>query len=116
MSFDYGESLATANELIDEFGKDVTLLKRVRSGPTHAPVYSDTPFVVKCVELAKEKRDKSGTLTGTTSRRLLIAGDAAASPEKDDKVIIGGKSVEIDVVKTLNPADTVVLYTVWLKS
>ncbi|MBM2293751.1 hypothetical protein JQX09_17620 [Sulfitobacter pseudonitzschiae] len=113
-AFDYSGSVATAKRLIARFGKTVTLIKRTKTGPARSPVYVPVETSLTAVDLNKAVRDKAGTLTGTTERKLLIEGGASAVPAKDDVVTIDGADHVIDVVKTLNPGDTVVLYTVWL--
>lgn len=114
MSFNYNPSVATARRLIKKFGKPVVLKKRTKTGSKRSPVYVPVETPLTAVDLDKAVRDKTGTLTGTTERKLLIEGGAAAVPEKDDVVTLDGADHVIDVVKTLNPGDTVVLYTVWL--
>ncbi|MEO1189068.1 MAG: hypothetical protein AAFW60_08340 [Pseudomonadota bacterium] len=115
-SFDYSGSLATAKRLIDRFGKTVTLIKKSKHGETHRPVYETSQTDLRSVDLEKETRDKDGTMTGETRRKLLIEGGASAVPAKSDKVKIKGVEHEVDFVKELNPGDTTVLYTVYLVS
>jgi hypothetical protein len=114
-TFDYAPSVATAKRLIAKFGKPVTLKKKVKGGSNSAPAYTYDETPITAVDLNIVNRDKNGTLTGTTSRKLLIEGGVAVAPEKKDLITVDGTDYVIDVVKLLNTGGTSILYTVFLE-
>jgi hypothetical protein len=114
-TFDYAPTVATAKRLIAKFGKPVVLKQKVKGGSNSAPTYTYPETPMTAVDLNIVNRDKDGTLTGTTSRKLLIEGGVATAPEKKDLIIIDGVDHVIDVVKLLNTGGTNVLYTVFLE-
>jgi ATP-dependent Zn protease len=114
-TFNYAPSVATAKRLIAKFGKPVTLKKKVKGGSNSAPTYTYSETAVNAVDLNIVNRDRDGTLTGTTSRKLLIEGGVTAVPEKKDLITIESVDYAIDVVKLLNTGGTNILYTVFLE-
>jgi hypothetical protein len=114
-TFDYAPSVATAKRLIAKFGKPVVLKKKVKGGSTSAPTYTYPETPMTAVDLNIVNQNKDGTLTGTTSRKLLIEGGVAAAPEKKDLITIDSVDHVIDVVRLLDTGGTNILYTVFLE-
>lgn len=109
--FDYLESRDDADELIQEFGGPVQMIRNVVSGPAWDPNITTETFDTFAVKVDFTwKQIQGGTVQEGDQRWLVAAGPLAAlgvtsiaSPDK-----IG----TITVVKgnTLQPADTVVLF------
>lgn len=112
MRNDYAEDRSDADELIDEFGQDGLLRRRVTTGPVYdpaeaAPVDHPAVFVV----LDYEDREVDGARILATDKRVLIAaGGLAVEPKTSDRLIIGGTSHAIIQVKPFSPAGIIVVY------
>lgn len=112
MRNDYAEDRSDADELIDEFGQDGLLRRRVTTGPVYdpaeaAPVDHPAVFVV----LDYEDREVDGARILATDKRVLIAaGGLAVEPKTSDRLIIGGTSHAIVQVKPFAPAAIVVFW------
>lgn len=120
-SFDYIESRADADELIDEFGQTVQMRKVTTSGPEWEPVESTEDFATKAAILDYNARQIDGENILLTDRRALVAaGPLAAlgvteiSPSVD-KLVVAGVPVPIVRVMPLNPAGVVVMFDCQLR-
>lgn len=113
MSFNYARAAATAQRLIARFGTTATLHPQVTTGPAHRPTVTEgDPVSITVVDLDREIRDASGTLTGQSIRTLYVSTSAGVTPTKSDKVTIDGVKHEIAEVRTLNPGGTTVMHEV----
>lgn len=110
MTFDYARSRATAERLLARFGQSATLRKITTSGPEYAPVLTETDSTITVVDLERRVRDADGTLVGQSLRTLYVSTSAGETPEKGDKVVIGGVQHDIAEVRTLAPGGTVVMW------
>lgn len=119
-TFDYIESRADADELIDEFGCAVSLRRITNSGtawePTRTP--ADYPTFGARVEFT-QKQLQTRTVLATDTRWLLAAGPLVAvgkEPAVDDELVINsavvGKVVRCD---PLNPAGVAVMFDCHVK-
>jgi hypothetical protein len=105
MRNDYAEDRSDADELIDEFGQDGLLRRRVTTEGD--PVDHPAVFVV----LDYEDREVDGARILATDKRVLIAaGGLAVEPKPSDRLIIGGTSHAIIQVKPFSPAGIVVFW------
>lgn len=112
MTFNYARSRATAERLIARFGTTATLRQITNSGTEWAPTQTETDTTITVVDLEREVRDAAGTLTGQSKRTLYVSTAAGVTPEKDDKIVIGGTEHEIAEVRTLAPGGTTVMWEV----
>lgn len=115
MTFDYLAARKDAEELLAEFGQTATLRK---AGTPSGPEYDPTPGApddheVIVVDLYLSSLDRLGTMVKQTTRTLYVSTQGlGVAPEKSDQFIIGGKISEIEEVRPLSPAGTVVLWEV----
>lgn len=109
MTYDYARAKATAERLIARFGQDATLRQITQSGDAWAPTLTETDTTVKVVDLNIAQRDGAG-LVGETRRTLYVSTSAGVTPEKGDKVVIGGTEHEIGEVRPLAPGGTNVMF------
>lgn len=120
MAKDYSRAIKLAERLINKAGKDVVLIKRVKDTSPPAspgsPTYTNQRTTLRAADFENVDKDRSGSLTGKTTRTLYIAGSAAAEPETKDKIEIAGVEHEVGPVETLNPGDAKLLFTVFLTS
>ncbi|MGR3574016.1 MAG: hypothetical protein ACU0CF_04675 [Sagittula sp.] len=110
VGFNYARSAQTAQRLIAKFGQDATLKQISAGADPWAPAPTETTTTITVVDLDREVRDASGTLTGQSKRTLYVSTSADVTPTKGDKVVIGGVEHEIDSVRTLAPGGTTVLW------
>lgn len=114
--FDYAEAAADAAELIEEFGQNGFIVRTPPgNGPAHnpgngAPVPHAAIFAV--VDFDARLIDGS-TIRAKDKRVLLSTAGLTIEPVPTDKIRIGGVDHSIvGEVKTLKPADIVVMYEI----
>ena len=109
-TFDYDEMAADAVELIEEFGRSLTLRYFTETGPEYNPTRTSHDVAVKGCIVDFSDSKISGGLVLATDKRALIAPDASVAPTTDMQLVEAGSIYEIVNVNTVNPAGTVVLF------
>lgn len=112
MAFDYTGLKATAESLIARFGQSATLRKNAQSGTAYEPTLTPTDTAITVADFNQRIMDPAGELTGEVVRTLYVSTAAGVTPEKGDKVQIGGVWHEASKVMPLNPGGTVLYYEV----
>lgn len=105
----------------------IAMRKRTKTGTEYAPVFVNTYHRLTGASFDIEKLDEAGTFIGVTGKRLLIRTAEGIAPTKSDEIMIDGAEAflaapsdaawtgkPITSVKTLAPAATAVLYTVFI--
>lgn len=117
MTYNYTGVAKTAKRLIENFGKPVTVRRMTNTGTAWAPTQTpaDTSFTgVMTNYMAKEI---DGTLIKMTDKKLLLAAyGAATTPVVSDRVIVNGEEYAIIDIKTLEPGDTALIWTVQVRA
>lgn len=105
--YNYGTLQATAERLIERFGKPATLYRVPLSGPPHAPVQG-TPVEYPCklVETENTITNRDATLVKTGDKFGLISTDMDSEPMLADSILIGGNRYNFVKVKPLSPGPT----------
>jgi hypothetical protein len=109
--FDYGEMLAAADELIDEFGSAMVLRKPTKSGSAHNPTAGapvDTPAKGVVTEYSAAEVD--GSRITAADRRVFLKGSTAAAPTTAHLLVVEDVPHAIVRVVTHRPARTTVVY------
>lgn len=123
--FDYARLRATADRLIDRFGKPATLTRKVRAAPSEGgPRYEwdepsegepdAVPIPITVVEdkaTTRYSRDDAGALIPRSVRVLMITASGEA-PRMGDTITLADGPHEIARLAPLEPGDTVLLYEV----
>lgn len=119
MTFDYAELATTAEELLTEFGRDVTR-KSYTVGTYNpatgaaAPTTANTTRKGAMFDFGAGQTLVRGTLVQAGDKRLLV--DAAATLSPQDHFIVGGKEYVVLSVGEISPAGTVVIYDLHLRA
>lgn len=119
MTFDYAELATTAEELLTEFGQDVTRTSYTAgtydpaTGAT-TPTTASTTRKGAIFDFGAGQTLVRGTLIQAGDKRLLVDVDAAINPQ--DHFTVGGKEYVIISVGEINPAGTRVLYDLHLRN
>jgi hypothetical protein len=112
--FDYIESRADADELIEEFGALAYVRRSVATGPAHEPTWTPTDYPTFAVRVAfTQKQIATRNVLETDQRWLVAAGPLVTSsiePKTPDALIAGGVALPILNCETLNPAGVAVLF------
>lgn len=120
---DYVELAATAQRLINENGRDVTIIRKDRTPadankPWRGGGTSDTTVgPVKAVIFPFNAADVDGTLVRREDKQAWVAAnDTGASPiETFDELIDGSTTFQILSVEVINPGDTLLVYQLQLR-
>lgn len=118
MSFDYAKSAATAKRLLTKFGQPLTLsLPDTEEGGapgvpgTTIPGRSITGVGVK---LDYDNAEIDGTVIQTGDARVLL--EATSEPPANNMTLtIAGNQWRVENWQPLEPADTVVMYTLQIR-
>lgn len=119
-SFDYIESRADADELIEEFGQSVSLRRASSTGPAHDPTVTTADYATLAAILDYNSRQIDGESILVTDRRALVAAGpltalGITSIAPPDSLVVGGVAVPVVRVMPLSPAGTVVMYDCQLR-
>lgn len=124
---DFTSLRATAERLISENGRDVTLVKRLRTADDVAkpwrgpPVGPDVTIVAKAVFVEFEEEDFDSTLVRRGDKRALISAkvvealDATTMLEEFDTVLDNTVEWKVVNVVVIEPGTSRVLYDVQLR-
>lgn len=113
--FNYIESRADADGLIDDFGTVAFVRRTVNSGTAFDPTQTTTDYATKAVRVEFTwKQIQGGSVLATDQRWLVAAGPLTAlgvtSVQTPDKLVVGGVVLPILPTDPLNPAGTVVMF------
>lgn len=112
-AFDYLESRADADELIEEFGQSVAIRRTTNSGTPWEPTQTTADYPTKAARVEfTMKQIRTRTVLATDTRWLVAAGPLGnVVPAVDDALVVGGvvvgKLVQVD---PLNPAGIAVMF------
>lgn len=114
-AFDYIESRADADELIEEFGTVVSIRRTTNSGPAWEPTQATADYATFGARIAFTwKQLQGGNVLATDQRWLLAAGPLVAlgvEPAAADQLVVSGVVVgTIAPLDPLKPADVAVLF------
>ena len=121
--FDYANSLATAQRLLTNFGRDVTI-KTVSGGTYNNATQTvdtqiETTFTAKAVLLDYKKLESGNSAQANIEiddKKLLVSPvGLTAQPNANDLVVIDTVTWNIVNVKTLKPASITVLYELQIR-
>lgn len=127
ITFDYSSIAATANELINEFGRSITLFRpsTTSANPSEpwkdpesfsfSSATSDQKAIVKAVWVGMgetEFREVAGGLIRRGAAGFLISGTVNKPIDKFVAIDDGGELWKVQRVETLKPGGTVLLYGV----
>lgn len=106
----YDDMAQTAQEMINEFGRDIT---RHRPGGSYDPgtdinTDSGIDFSVKAVFTEFKQSEIDGTIIVRGDKKALIS--SVTAPVMNDLLIDGAEQYRIVNVETIKPGDTEILY------
>lgn len=105
----YDRLLATANRLLNQYGKPATLAREVTTGPDYNPVISTNNYNVKLVETGYSLTERSNSVIQAGDRVGLIAADGESMPAHGDRIIIDGVNMALVDIQPLNPGGLLLL-------
>lgn len=115
--FNYAESLNDAQDLLSEFGQDVSIVvtgESTYNPDTQTITNSSASYTAKGVLLDYKATDRGASLDGSiqvNDKKLLVSPvGLTVTPTPNDKVTINGVVWNIANVKAVKPADVTVLY------
>ena len=109
----YTKLLATAQRLLDQYGKDAKLVRTaVTGGPAHNPTTTTSELDIKLVETGYSITNREGTLVVDGSKIGIISTTGGNVPQMDDRIKIDGEEYSfVDKgIQPLNPGGIVLLY------
>jgi hypothetical protein len=124
MTFNYTKAAASAEQLLRNFGKNVTVRKQVAG--TYDPATSSAAItnvdttakgaLLNYTRMQYGQHTEAGTLIQVGDKKLLLSPvNLTSDPTASDLIIAGGFTWNIIDVKTLRPADVTVLYEIQLR-
>lgn len=112
--FDYVESRADADELIEDFGQLAYVRRATLGGPAWEPTETTVDYPTFAARVAfTQKQIAQGNVLDNDQRWLVAAGSLVAvaiEPTVPDKLIVGGVALPILRVDPVNPAGIAVMF------
>lgn len=117
-AFDYAETRDDADELIEEFGQDVSVRRTTNSGTAWEPTQATTDYATKAAILDYSARQIDGENILVTDRRALVSAGPlnGVRPVVGDKLVVGGVAIPIVRVVALDPAGVAVMFDCQLRA
>lgn len=103
--FNYGPITATAKRMIDKFGYDAVIRRKIGATTT------DYPVAIVMTEY--QPREKDGALVLATDRKAIMLASGLAitpDPEQGDKLVENGNVLRIVTVTPTAPAGVPIIY------
>lgn len=132
MSFDYGRSKATADRLINKFGKQTVLQKPgAKTGSGYDATEGDpTNYVISLVDLYRRTLTVDPVLRRSSKRTVYISAQLGVEIESGDRILLKpgttsitisgitytGRFNSIEEIRKLSPGETTVMWEVDLES
>lgn len=120
MAFDYSELVATADELIREFGRQATISIRTDiipdpTQPWKATGATSVDTVVWTVEIPFSVDRPEGTHRSRDDKRFLVAGAAIAEIPLDAILTIDGEKWSVQNPIVVRPGSDLILHDVLVR-
>jgi len=115
MPFNYANSKATADRLLTQFGRTVTL-RRVAQGAydddTGTVTLTTTDEDVTAVLLGFNDRERAGNpaILAQDRKALVAVGALTAPPAVGDRLVVDGAEWQVIAAESVSPAGVDVLY------
>lgn len=110
-AFDYSRSQATANRLIERFGKTGAIRRETASGDAHNPTLTTTDYDAIICAPGYNITNRDASLIQAGDRVGLIAmSGLSITPTMADKIVIEGTAYSFVDLQPLRPAGTTVLF------
>lgn len=109
MSF-YGGLADTAERLIDEYGRTVTVRTVVKSGAANDPVLTASDTSSKAVFANYNQRDMIGGLIKQGDIMVLVK--TAVSVDETSLILDGSVVYSVVDIATIKPGDTLIMYKI----
>lgn len=118
--FNYIESRADADGLIDDFGTVAFVRRTVNSGTAWEPTQTTTDYATKAAVVDYTVQERKDSDIQVNDRRALVAAGpltalGITSISAPDLLVIGSVAVPVVIAKPINPAGTVVMYDCQLR-
>ena len=114
MSFDYSRIAGTAEKLILNFGRAITVRQTSRSGTAYAPTITNTDTEVTGVGLNFSDAEINGTSIKQGDIKYLIKTSLVI--DETSKIVDGGNVYAVVNSEKIKPGDTLVLYKLQARS
>ena len=105
---DYDDLAATAEELIREYGREMTLRTETSSGDAWNPTISTSDATVVGVVTTFSKFEIANGLVEAQDKRILFAGNVQVTNAK--RIIDGGVEYSIVAIDEVKPGPVTVIY------
>ena len=110
MRFDYSQIKATADRLINRFGKDAVLVTTTTTGPAFDPTVTEVTTDIILAEIGYSLTNRNESLVQAGDKLFLV--QAVAEPALDDKIRLDGVDYQMVQVQPLAPGPVTILYEV----
>lgn len=115
MSFNYANSKATADRLLAQFGRTVTLRRVAQSAydddtSTVTLATTDVSVTAVLVGISDHERAGNPAILAGDRRALIAVGALASPPVVGDRLVVDGAEWQVIAAEPVSPAGVDVLY------
>ena len=121
--FNYAKMQAVANRLIDRFGTDATLTRRVTGGTRMNPTSTERVEAVVIIDndirtefanegLPVQEQGVGGLALTETQRIVTVSAAAPFAPEVGDTLTVDGDTLAVVQAKPYKPGPVVMFYSI----
>lgn len=111
----YSNMVDLAGDLLDRFGKSITLRVQTVTTPAKAyrPVITNTDHTIQVAPTEFHATEIDGTLVMSGDRRYLVAAEGmTVTPDPKNLLVDGSEILEILSVERVSPGGTEVIYKI----
>jgi hypothetical protein len=113
MTFNYTQSQATADKLIKNFGRAISLKRIAKTGSAYDPTQAESLTDLQAAVVDYSRFNMNETLIERGDKLVYVSAKANdAEPLKEDILVIDGEDFAIININALKPAGIVVYYEI----
>jgi len=109
-TFGYASLKVTATQLIDRFGREMTLRQRAKTGSGYDPTITNSDSTITAAAVSFKQSEVDGTKIQMSDKKIIFTSDIQIT--SDMQIIDDSKVYSLMPVKEVDPGDTPVLYIV----
>lgn len=101
----------TAERMIEQYGRQISLVEKVKTGTSYNPIISERLYPIYVVQSEYKSSDIDGSLIQANDKRFLVYSETVI-PKTDMQILDNEKKYSIVNVKETKPGNTNIFYEI----